>query len=53
MRVLRALLGGCVGVVAMVVVLATLTTTPPTAPAIHSIVTHNLKVHGEELQGVI
>ncbi|KAK3862868.1 hypothetical protein Pcinc_031307 [Petrolisthes cinctipes] len=48
MRVLRALLGGCVGVVAMVVVLATLTSTPPTAPAIHSIVTHNLK---EELEG--
>lgn len=44
MRVLRSVLGGCVCVVACVVVLTTITTTPPTGPAIHSIVSHNLKV---------
>ncbi|XP_037791003.1 uncharacterized protein LOC119586363 [Penaeus monodon] len=48
MRVLRSVLGGCVVIVACVVVLTTLTSTPPTGPAIHSIVPHNLK---EELEG--
>ncbi|XP_069953003.1 uncharacterized protein [Cherax quadricarinatus] len=48
MRVLRSVLGGCVCVVACVVVLTTITSTPPTGPAIHSIVSHNLK---EELEG--
>lgn len=44
MRVLRSVLGGCVFVVACVVVLTTITSTPPAGPAIHSIVSHNLKV---------
>ncbi|XP_064090045.1 uncharacterized protein LOC135204034 isoform X1 [Macrobrachium nipponense] len=48
MRVLRSVLGGCMCVVACVVVLTTLTSTPPAGPAIHSIVSHNLK---EELEG--
>ncbi|KAK7067883.1 hypothetical protein SK128_005792 [Halocaridina rubra] len=48
MRILRSVLGGCMCVVACVVVLTTLTSTPPTGPAIHSIVSHNLK---EELEG--
>ncbi|XP_045612939.1 uncharacterized protein [Procambarus clarkii] len=48
MRVLRSVLGGCVCVVACVVVVTTITSTPPAGPAIHSIVSHNLK---EELEG--
>lgn len=45
---MRSVVGGCVCVVASVVLLSTLTSTPPTGPAIHSIVAHNLK---EELEG--
>uniref|UniRef100_A0A0N7ZAQ0 Uncharacterized protein n=1 Tax=Scylla olivacea TaxID=85551 RepID=A0A0N7ZAQ0_SCYOL len=48
MRLMRSVVGGCVFVVASVVLLSTLTSTPPTGPAIHSIVAHNLK---EELEG--
>ncbi|KAG0725238.1 hypothetical protein GWK47_038990 [Chionoecetes opilio] len=48
MRLMRSVVGGCVCVVASVVLLSTLTSTPPTGPAIHSIVAHNLK---EELEG--
>lgn len=46
MRVVRSLLGGCVGVVAFIVVVTTLSSTPPAGPAIHSLVSHtNHQLH--------